>query len=1139
MFVIIYTQTLSKFILGGKKYMKKVFACLSAIVLMLVAFGLFAKPVMVSAVEVEEGKFAEDPTLEEGDLPIYVMNSIHTTFPAHHDNKAAPDANYQIGRDYYWNEIKLVVPRFEGNAPTGEQYTVYTQGSYNSSTKNAAATKIYIWGVHEGQVKTGTVTGGNASYTGTYPPLFGDVSLSGVRYNVSGQEVVVDNIYYENGVVNGDGQTDCIYIIFDGQGKAVRGAAHDNYFVAENVEAYGFQPIFGLKDGKIVIREDIVGGQAVHGFGASDEELDKEQLQVPNPNDPVLDPVTGEPMFDEETGEPLYNTMTVEGEEPAIYMGTRYVWQWYSEEDFAEQKVNTVQYMQEGWLADRWDYAYADPNGGYVCLAFAPSLAKFAKTTDAQAAIHNASVRAMLAAQEISQEEADELLIAETVAVDPETQEETVTYTHVARKVIISLVIPVDGISYRYGYLDYAGGAVVDMHFNKWCKLWESGLLYGRNEEYRAYARAYNFSGTGLETKNAVVDGQSYIIREESGKLLVEIKEGARIDVSELIKIQGMLGGYNEAGKPAASKGSNVSAVLSYKQMDVSNLSYQLDINGEHIMWLKRYKYESVMQAANDLLPVLIEWKASKGVTIAADTTWAQWTNNTYAKFSDGDFDLFVSEHPEWAWFMNWFKAEFEAQAAIDSFTGYTLAQANGFRFGLWAFVNATKHGSWPYSPNFVDYDYSGFWDVCPEPDPFLYESMDELIEAFTEAYAAYYNKSESLAELGLAGWSDMMEGPCGAADWHYDDFFNANPEWKFFLTYYTQEIANTPRSNGDAWAYDVTSKFAWRQAFQAWALKYAWGSWPYSPDFTNRSEEAYFIGINAVMPTWNEAEYIVPDSIGFMDTFTLDLDVTNGATGFNDKLQITFQMVKEFTPIIKIDESMLKVESVPGEVQKIDLSKVFSAWDCVYKEGGNGVYGSDISRQYLEIIAPAGFDPNNLKAGNWELEAIAKCPNETGIVSKAKAVIKVSDVTAPEIRLIDSTIYVLAGQQLKASDVLQYAVDDAEGDLFKSTNKWYVLNTGGYDPESAEVGDSFSAKIRVYDTAGNEVVANFLLTVTGIEVVVPEQGGQGGQGGQGQGGQGSGSQVEEEEAGCVSLAYVSSFIAAAGLALIILKKKH
>ncbi len=1115
--------------------MKKVFACLSAVVLMLVAFGLFAKPVMVSAVEVEEGKFIEDPTLEEGDLPIYVMNSIRTTFPKLYDANAQPDENYGIGRDYYWNEIKLVVPRFEGNAPTGEQYTVYTQGSYSDSRKNAAATKIYIWGMYEGEPHTGTVTYDTASYTGTYPPQFGDVSLSGVRYNVSGQEVIVNDIYNENGVVNGDGSTDCIYIIFDGQGKAVRGAAHDNYFVAENVEAYGFQPLFGLKDGKIVIREDVAGGAAVNGFGASDAQLDKEQIQVPNPEDPVLDPVTGEPMFDEETGEPLYNTMTIEGENPAIYMGTRYVWQWYSEEDFAEQKVNSVQYMQEGWLADRWDYAYADPNGGYVCLAFAPSLAKFAKTNDAQAAVHNASVRAMLAAQEISQEEADAMLIKETVTVDPETQEETVSYTHVARKVIVSLVIPVDGISYRYGYLDYAGAAVVDMHFNKWCRLWESGLLYGRNEEYRAYARAYNFSATGLQTRNAVVEGESYIVREENGKLLVEIKEGATIDPSELIKIEGMLGGYAEAGKPAASKGSNVSAVLSYRKTDVANLAYQLDINGEHIMWLKRYKYESVMQAANDLLPVLIEWKASKGVTIAADTTWAQWTNNTYAKFSDGDFDLFLADHPEWAWFMNWFKAEFEAQAAKDEFTGYTLAQANGFRFGLWAFVNATKHGSWPYSPNFVDYDYSGFWDVCPEPDPFLYESMNECIAAFALAYAKYYGKAEETdTSVDLTHWSDMMEGPCGADTWHYDDFFNANPEWQFFLKYYTQEIANTKRSSGDAWSYDVTSKFSWRQAFQAWALKYEWGSWPYSPDFTNRSDEAYFIGINAVMPTWEEAEYEVPASIGFMDEFTLDLEVTNGATGIKDSLQITFQMVKEFTPVIKVDESLLTVKS--GET-KIDLSKVFSAWDCVYKEGGNGVYGSDISRQYLEIVTPAGFDANNLKAGKWEVEAIAKCPNETGIVSKVKVVISVNDVTAPQIKTNNNgVIFLLAGAPLTPEDILMYAVDDLEGDyLASASTQWYSIDCD-YDPSDAMVGDEYSGVIKVMDSNGNEARARFSLILTGALEDAPTPTPKPDDSGSGSG---SNQQTEEEDAGCVSLAYVSSFIAAAGLALLILKKKH
>ena len=1103
--------------------MKKVFACLSAIVLMLVAFGLFAKPVMVSAEEVEEGKFIEDPTLEEGDLPIYVMNSIRTSFPALYDNNAKPDPNYQIGRDYYWNEIKLVVPRFEQNAPTGQQYTVYPQGNYDAKKKSSAATKIYIWGMYEGEVKTGTVTGGTAAYTGQYAPLFGDVSLSGVRFNVSGQDVVVNNVYHENGIGNGGGDTDYIYIIFDGQGKAVRGAAHDSYFVAANVAEYGFNPLFGLKDGKVVIREDIAGGAAVNGFGASDAQLDKEQIQVPNPDDPVLDPVTGEPMVDEETGEPLYNTMTVDGENPAYFMGVRYIWQWYSEEDFAEQKVNKVQYMEEGWLADRWDYAYADPNGGYVCLVFVPNLPGYAKTNDKQAAIHNASVRAMLAAQEISQEEADALLIAETETIDPDTQEETISYTHVSRKVAVSFIVPVDGISYRYGYLDYAGAAVTDMHLNKWCKLWESGLLYGRHAEYRAYARTYNFSGAGLATRNAVVEGESYIIREENGKLLVEIKPGAVIKPSELIKIEGMLGGYAVAGKPAVEAGSNVAAVLTYKDMPVENLAYQLDINGEHIMWLKRFKYETVMQAANDLLPVIIEWKASKGVTIAADTTWESWANNTYGKFADKDFDLFVADHPEWAWFMNWFKEEFDKQAAADGFTVYDTSVANGFRWGLYAFVNGITVGSWPRSPQFTDYDYSGFWDVCPEPDPFLYESMDECINAFATAYATYYGKGEAFAEGGLTQWSGIMEGPCGAATWHYDDFFNANPEWKFFLNYYSAEFAALAGAQ-EFTGYDVTNKYAWRQGFQAWALKYKWGSWPYSPDFTSRSEEAYFIGINAVMPTWSQAQYIVPDTVQFMDTFTLDLDVSNSATGLEDKLQITFQMVKEFTPLIKIDESMLEPQPAGAS---INLSKIFSAWDCTYKESGNGVYGSDISRQYLEIITPEGFDANNLKAGKWEIEAIAKCPNETGIVSKAKVVLTVLDNTAPKIFLANNgAVYLQAGAQLKPEDILLFAYDDLEGDyLASATTNWYLISCK-YDPSNCVVGDVYAGTIRVFDNAGNEVKASFTLVLTGVavEAEAPEDPNQ---------------SAEEEGAGCLSLAYVSSFIAAAGLALLILKKKH
>lgn len=1116
--------------------MKKVFACLSAIALMLVAFGLFAKPVMVSAVEVAEGKFIEDPTLEDGDLPIYVMNSIRTTFPSLYDANAQADPNYGIGRDYYWNEIKLVVPQFANNASTGKQYTVYTQGTYSASTKTAAATKIYIWGVDpaDGQVKTGTVTGGTASYSGTYAPLFGDVSLSGVRYNLSGQEVEIPEVSTSNGICNGDGNTDCFYIVFDGQGKAVRGVAHENYTVKENVEAYGYNPLFAYKDGKIVVREDVAGGQAINGFGAADADLDREQIAVPNPEDPVLDPVTGEPMYDTETGEPMYNTMNVDGEAANLLFGKRYVWQWVSEEDFEAEMVNDVQYLEEGWLFDKWDYAYADPNGGYVLLALTTTVGTFHKSTDAVAAVNNASVKALLAAEEITAEEAAAMLIPETVTEDPETGAEVVTYTHKKRDVCCHVIIPVDGISYRYGYLDYSGAAVTEMHLGKFCPLMESAMLYGRNENYQAYARTYNFTATGLQTQNAVVGDQSYIIREENGKYIVEVKDEATIKPSELIKIQGMLGGYGIVGKPAKEAGSNVAAVMSYKQCDVSELSYIMDINGEHIMWAKRFKYESFTEAVDDFIQALVAWKNTKladGSKIGA-VDRVSFANNTYGKFADGDWAVFKEEVPEWNWFANYYDAKFAEQAAADGFTGYTLAQANGIRWGMYAFANQTKAGSWPYSPDFSKTNFDDFWDICPEPDPFKYESMDACIMDFAVAYQQFYGKADADAtEVDLTQWSNTMEGPCGAADWHYDDFFNANPEWNFLLEAYTQDLAKYPQNK---WNYTIDSKFSWRQAFQAWALKYEWGSWPYSPNFTERTDDYKFIGINAVMPTWDNAEYDVPATVNMFDEFTLDLEVTNKATGIVDSLQITFQKVKEFTPIIKVDSSKL----IPQD-GKVDLAAAIKAYDCVYKDEVSGLYGSDISRQYLEINAPAGFDANNIQAGTWELEVIAKCPNDTGIVAKQKVVINMLDAVAPEAKAMNNgNIYLLAGEQLTPEKILLYAFDNKDGDYLASKDAvWYSIKCD-YDPEDCEVGDAYNGSITVMDANGNSTTVKFVLTLTGadvdfseleekIESLLAEQEAK------------PAEEAEEAASGCISLAYVSSFIAAAGLALLILKKRH
>jgi len=1113
--------------------MKKVFACLSAVLLMLVAFGLVMQPAKVSAVEVEEGKFIVDPTLEEGDIPIYCMNSIRTSFPRLYDYNAQPDANYNVGRDYYWNEIKLMVPLFDEDGATGQRYAVYTVGAYDTSLKTAAGSKIYLWAVDssDGQIKTATQTRSSVNFSGQYAPLFGDVSLSGVRYNVSGQDIPVQNLYNENGIVNGDHQTDPIYVLFNGEGKAVRGAFHDNYFAAENISTYGFTPLFGYKDGKLVLRTDVVAGSVVNGFGATDAELDREQLEVPNPEDPVLDPVTGEPMYDEATGEPLYNTMLVDGEEAKILTGQRYIWQWVSEEEFDPEVVNSVQYLEEGWMYTKWDYAYADPNGGYLLLAFAPSLGKFAVLTDQQSEVHNASVRAALEAGELTEEVAAELLLTETVEVDEETQVETIKYQYKERPVIVSLVIPEGGISYRFGYLDYAGNAVVDLHFGKFCKLNESAMLYGRHSDYQAYARTYNFSATGLVAKSVVYDNTSFILREENGKLIYEIKEGTKLSPKDIIDITGMLGGFSVSGKPATTAGSNVAAVQSYKNASVSELEYDLEIGEEPLMKPVVHKYSKWDDLVQDFLKdfaTQVYGNPSRFVnaetgkqdpTVWADLTYGVDVTKTLAFFQQDD----------WKFLGDAVDALVDAEG--DSYKGPAAGTSNYYRFNLKAILNKTLHSSWPYSIDCTNNEtyQAEILDASPEIE-YKFNTFAEFVQSFMLAFATevYDNPTRFVdEETGLQNplvWADLTYG----VNVDKTLAFFATDEWSFVGALIDSLVA----AEGDSYkgpAAGTSNYYRWN--LYAILNKTVAGSWPYSVNCTNL-EDPEWIG-KILEKDWNKISFETEGYEAF-DVIPLVLTVNNKATGFSNTLRLEFHVVREFTPIIKVDESLLTLRNG----QSLDLASAVKAYDGVYR--GGSVYGSDITRQYVEFELPEGFDVTSPAAGTHYIKITAKCPNELGLTTTQVIKVTVMDVTAPKVLLSTKEVHVLAGDELDINKILVYAYDDVEGDLLRSASvdyKWYTISTD-YDPLEASVGEEFEAVLTVTDSTGNITQVKFTIIATGTSAEFDDaklddildllQ---------------NGSTTDDGTTSAVSCGnagfIVAGVLAAAGLAAVILRKKH
>ena len=82
--------------------MKKVFAFLSVFALTIAFVGFSAKP--ANAAEL----MTEDPTLNENQIPMYIMDSIYTTFPSYYDYASAGDDKWPgAARMYPWNETRF------------------------------------------------------------------------------------------------------------------------------------------------------------------------------------------------------------------------------------------------------------------------------------------------------------------------------------------------------------------------------------------------------------------------------------------------------------------------------------------------------------------------------------------------------------------------------------------------------------------------------------------------------------------------------------------------------------------------------------------------------------------------------------------------------------------------------------------------------------------------------------------------------------------------------------------------------------------------------------------------------------------------------------------------------------------------
>ncbi len=495
--------------------MKKVFAFLSTLLLTIAFVGIFA----VSNPAVAANKITEDPTLAEDEIPVYIMNSIYSTFPNYYDNDAVADANWPgPARMYPWNETRMRVAQLDENGePTGKYYAVYFAGHTthldDGEVVVGAGKNILFWDYERdeaGQIKRDEA--GNATVVakkmsdGEYTDSgdASDPSLSHMRTNISGEDIVIDTTK----LISGDEGKNFYNrsIVFDAEGRIVRAIGTNTIYEKTAVDQV-MAPEYCYVDGVVTKMDD-------------NTVCDKVMVEQKDENgDPVL-------------GDDGLPVMLPSDEDNIIY--SRFVYEYFDEKP---ENVNTVPYLSQGWDAMLWDYVYPEGDG-WLAIAFVDSANNAYHTVKGdQVTAYAATLKAKY--------------IEEGMEEDAAAEKASTDASGAVRECVKMFRIPAGGWTYDYGYLDTGTGT--EVFFND---MVIKGYKYGRKQVaeevtkdaegnevkkpiYMGAQKTYNFSVTGLYFREKVIDGASYQLL--NGENVVEVMQGTTFNPAQNVVYDGVM----------------------------------------------------------------------------------------------------------------------------------------------------------------------------------------------------------------------------------------------------------------------------------------------------------------------------------------------------------------------------------------------------------------------------------------------------------------------------------------------------------------------------------------------------------------------------------------------------------------------
>ena len=702
--------------------MKKVFAFLSVFALTIAFVGFGAKSANAAG-----ELFTEDPTLSENQIPMYIMDSIYTTFPNYYDYATGGDEQWGgAARMYPWNETRLQVKLIDedGNwvvASNGQtsEYAIYFSGSTTASSAGAGNNLLFYDVDENGNVVMRRSSGGAIKADGTFKwdssAMAMDPSLSHMRTNISDQTIKFDSfkLFEDFGATDARHNLTNRALVFDAEGRMIRGITLDGGYLLPDAE--GAQPV-------------TIAPEYCYVDGVVEKITDGVVCDV-------------EEITNEETGETTQVTQ---------YITNRFVWQYYTAEQFAEVQVNEVPYLSEGWDANKWDYA-TEEGDGYMCIAFVSSEGGAFKLTPEQLAVYTETCATL------------------GLPAPADTD---------CRLGVREVIIPAGGWSYDFGYLDKGKAALCE----KFMDMFIDGYYYGRkvDEEGKGmgYQSTHDFSATPIYAKDIQNNGVSYQVMD--GQNVIEVLQGETVYPTKNIVYTGMAKYWAEPGN-----------FLSYKS-DTSVLELVVKQDGITVV-APNTGYSSHAEMAEDFMKDFNAFYAKKqGYTLQEDGSYAKEDGSVYTPLatpkiakgasadevkaaiggttgdwykaipynliglstSEGTFVGDAEMWAKWSWMFEYMNVKLDTVASGLNLETKVVASPGNWAYTMWCFLaEATLVSGWPSSK--VDWTDAGNWcDTRTNLEKWDQFSIDTATAAVDTNYVidfAVYNPNTGLqTELTL-----------------------------------------------------------------------------------------------------------------------------------------------------------------------------------------------------------------------------------------------------------------------------------------------------------------------------------------------------------------------------------------------------